>query len=190
MLRRMVIAASAVALLSGVGASPAIGTQNSTLTLKAVGCSDCIVYFGSMQAGINKQVRLHKGTGSIRLPVDAGWYGLSVQTKKGMSGAGAATLVVMNYAGYIGGDRVSNKQSRRAPLGTSCAYFFRDETVRFIVKRDNLPKRYWDDPTTGGFRKYLRAWASPQEDQTVTEEYRPTNKGQLATQNANCNLVP
>lgn len=189
MFRWAVVAGAAGAVLL-VGAAPASSRQTSTLTLKAVGCKNCVVDFGSLQANIFKQVRLQGGRGQITLPVDAGWYGLAVTAKNGMSGGGAVTLVAMNYAGYIDGDRVSNRQSRRAPLGTSCAYFFQDETLRFVVKRDKVPKRYWDDPLGDGFRRYLRAWASPQEQQVTTDMYRPTNKGQLATQNANCDYVP
>mgnify|MGYP003586012422 CR=1 FL=1 len=58
--------------------------------------------------------------------------------------------------------------------------------LRIAVKRDPLPKRYWNEPTIGGFRKYLRAWASPQLDTVTTDMYRPTNKGSLATQNMAC----
>lgn len=161
-----------------------------TLTLEARGCSDCVVSFGSIQADIYRKVQLRNGRGQVRLPLDAGWYGLSVETKSGMSGGGAATLVVMNYAGYIGGDKVKNRRSKRAPLGTSCAYFYGPETVRFVVKRDLLPKRFRNDPTSGPFKRYLRAWASPQQDQVTADLHQPTNKGQLATQNANCDFAP
>ncbi len=141
------VAASLVSTM--VGLQPASSRQLETLTLKAKGCKNCVVYFGSLQAGISKRVQLRNGRAEVRLPVDAGWYGLSVETRSGMSGGGAATLVVMNYAGYGAGDRVSNRKSKRAPFGTSCAYFYGPEKVRFVVKRDRLPKRYWGQPGVG-----------------------------------------
>lgn len=190
MIRRMAVSAGVAGGLLVSVAVPAASRPLETLTLRAKNCKNCVIGFGSLEADIYKDVQLRNGRGQVSLPLDAGWYGLSVTTKKGMSGGGAATLVVMNYAGFGMGDRVSNRQSRRSGFGTSCSYFFDSQTVRFVVKRDRLPKRYWGQREVGPWRKYLRAWASPQQDQTTRDLYEPTNKGQLASQNGNCLYEP
>ncbi|MEZ5184765.1 MAG: hypothetical protein R2720_03385 [Candidatus Nanopelagicales bacterium] len=168
----------------------ASGQELRTLSIHAKGCPNCVVYFGSIQAGIGRRVQLHHGRASIRLPVDAGWYGLTLATKSGMSGGGSQTVVVMNYAGFGAGDKVTNRRSRRAPFGTGCAYFYGPEKVRFVVKRDRLPKRYWGQQGVGPWKKYLRAWASPQQDPVSAAMYDPTVKGSLSTQNAACMYNP
>lgn len=182
------IAVSVAAILPAVATSPATSAEMHTLRIRAVGCSDCTVTVQPWRnyRGLTQRIVLRNGQGQAELPLDAGWFGVGVTTSDGMSGGGAEALVVMNYAGFAQGDRVSNRRSRRAPFGTSCAYFYSDMILRFVVKRDPMPKRYWKDPTSGGFRRYLRAWASPQMDSVLTEMYRPTNKGSLGTQNMAC----
>ena len=178
---------------------PAGAELMQTLRIKAVGCSDCVVTVQFAKAKISpgrpdswppntwRELQLRNGRAQIQVPWDAGWFGLGVQTKAGMSGAGAQTVVAMNYAGYGMGDTVSNRQSRRAPFGTACAYFHRDMTVRFKVQRDRLPKDATrNDPTIGKWKRLLRAWASPQQAPQSTDFYTPTEKGLLRTQNTAC----
>lgn len=190
-MKRTAIAAGLSAVCLPLTAVPADSQELRTLRLAAVGCDSCTVSVEPWRGRgrLAQRVVLKDGKGQVRLPLDVGWYGVGITTRQGMSGGGATTLVVMNYAGFSLGDRVSNRRSKRAPFGTSCAYFYGDTTLRFKVRRDPLPKRYWDEPTAGGFRRYLRAWASPQQDSVRTDMYSPTNKGMLGTQNMAC-MVP
>lgn len=175
-------------LLTGLTAGPA--AASNVIYLDGKGCAYCRAQVGGlnpddMNDAVTRSTDLWKGRGTVELPERFTQIQVTLWTRSGKTGWGTATDVVASYRGKAVGDRVTRKQSRRSRWGKACFQVAQAETfLSFTVVRDRNKRPRNPDATWAPWN--LRAWASPQLIPASPQQWHPTDRGRLGSQNTYC----